>query len=114
MSEPRDLKVYLEDMLRAVGSIERYTQGMDLESFKHDAKTQDAVARNLEIIGEAAKRIPEEVRAKHPTIDWRPAAGMRDFLIHNYPEVDVEAVWHTVQNDLPAFKRGIESCLTGL
>ncbi len=113
MTAPRDYKVYLADILDAIASIETYTAGFTLEAFRADPKTQDAVVRNLEIIGEAAKRIPDYVREAHPDIAWRPAAAMRDFLIHEYPEVDVEAVWDTIQSDLPGFKVGIKQCLDG-
>ncbi len=67
--------------------------------------------RNLEVIGEAAKRIPDAVREQYPDVEWRPAAAMRDFLIHEYPEVDVDAVWDTVKTDIPKFKEGVTRCL---
>ncbi len=111
MTAPRDHGVYCKDILRAVASIAQYTSGITLEQFKADAKTQDAVVRNLEIIGEAVKRIPEGIRNANPRVMWGPAAAMRDFLIHDYPEVDVEAVWNTVVNDLPTFKKGIMQML---
>lgn len=113
MTAPRDYKVYLADILQAIASIERYTAGETLERFKADTKTQDAVVRNLEVIGEAVKRIPENVREAHPDLAWHPAAAMRDFLIHEYPEVDAEAVWNTVTGDLPLFKSGIERVAEG-
>ena len=108
-SAPRDPKVYFEDILQAIANIEEYTKGMSFEQFSSDRKTQDAVVRNLEVIGEAAKRIPDDVRALHPEIAWRPAAAMRDFLIHDYPEVDIQAVWDTVKTDIPPLKSGIEA-----
>lgn len=108
MTAPRNTRVYLEDILGAITSIERYTVGLTLEQFTYDSKTQDAVVRNLEIIGEAVKRIPKKVRDAYPHVTWRPAAALRDFLIHEYPSVDAEAVWDTVRNDLPLFKKEIE------
>ena len=108
-SAPRDPSVYFEDILQAIANIGEYTRGMSFEQFSSDRKTQDAVVRNLEVIGEAAKRILEEVRASHPEIAWRPAAAMRDFLIHDYPEVDIQAVWDTIKGDIPHFKSGIEA-----
>lgn len=107
MSERRDINVYLTDILQAINKIEQYTNNMSLDDFRHDIKTQDAVVRNLEIIGEAVKHIPDDVCKKYPDISWRPAAAMRDFLIHNYPAVDADAVWETISNDLPLFKKGI-------
>lgn len=114
MTAPRDARLYLEDILQAIENIKRYIEGFSLESFRHDSKTQDAVVRNLEVIGEAVKRIPLAVRTAYPDIEWHPAAAMRDFLIHEYPEVDAEAVWNTIVDDLPPFKTGVEACLQNL
>lgn len=108
-SAPRDVHVYLDDILTAITRIEIYVEGIDMDQFRADSKTTDAVVRNLEIIGEAVKKIPEDVRIAHPAVQWRPAAAMRDFLIHDYPSIDIEAVWNTIQEDLPAFKAGIET-----
>ena len=111
MTAPRDYQAYLADILKAIASIERYTVNLSVEQFKADVKTQDAVVRNLEVIGEATKRIPENIRALYPTLAWHPAAAMRDFLIHEYPEVDAEAVWNTIVQDLPPFKKGVAEIL---
>jgi uncharacterized protein with HEPN domain len=109
MTAPRDPDIYFQDILRCIAAIESYIAGTTLENFRQDQKTQDAVVRNLEVIGEAVKRIPETLRAANPEIAWRPAAAMRDFLIHDYPEIDVEAVWDTIVTDLPPFKAGIQA-----
>nr|MDO8099753.1 DUF86 domain-containing protein [Candidatus Njordarchaeota archaeon] len=93
------------DILEAIDSIKSYTQGMDYSSFEKDKKTRDAVVRNLEVIGEAAKNIPEETRRKHSDINWRVVAGMRDRLIHEYFGVSVQITWETVKNDLPTLER---------
>jgi len=114
MTAPRDVKTYLDDILHAAQSIDWYTSGMTFKDFSLDSKTRDAVVRNLEIIGEAVKRIPDAVRMRYPDIEWRPAAAMRDFLIHEYPEIDVRAVWNTIKADLPPFKSGVEKCLREL
>lgn len=108
MIAPRDHTSYFNDILKAIEHIEKYTTGFTVEDFKKSDEKQDAVVRNLEIIGEAVKRIPDAVRATHPNIQWRPAAAMRDYLIHDYPEVDPEVVWNTIINDLPPLKKGIE------
>lgn len=79
-----------------------FTTDMSLADFRNDEKTQYAVIRCLEIIGEAAKRIPEEFRQGHPDIPWRSMAGMRDRLIHGYDVVDSEIVWVTVRDTIPA------------
>lgn len=114
MTAPRDVGAYLEDILKAIASIALYTKEMTFTDFDKDAKTRDAVVRNLEVIGEAVKRIPDATREAYPNLDWHPAAAMRDFLIHEYPEIDAEAVWDTIQRDLPPFQIGIEKCLNEL
>src|SRR5262245_45363032 len=85
---PRDFEVYLEDIRQAIGKIRRYTEGLTRDAFEQDDKTLDAVIRNLEIIGEAAKIVPDSVRASYPAIEWRKIAGLRDILAHQYFEVD--------------------------
>ena len=111
MTAERDSSAYLDDILGAIRNIESYTTGMTSEAFSTDMKTKDAVVRNLEVIGEAVKRIPADIRNAYPDIEWRPAAAMRDFLIHEYPEIDAQAVWDTIKTDLPSFKNGVERCL---
>lgn len=84
----RDCKLYLNDILAALDSIEQFVAGMDLEAFRADDKTTSAVMRKLEIIGEATKQIPDEIRRNHPDIPWKEMGGMRDKLIHFYFGVD--------------------------
>ena len=109
---PRDTSVYLQDIVQAIVHIDAYVADMAFDSFALDTKTQDAVVRNLEIIGEAVKRLPDEFRTAHPDIAWRPAAAMRGFLIHEDPDVDMQAVRDTFQTDLPPFRRAIETIST--
>ena len=104
---PRDFEVYLEDIRHAVAKIERYTAGMTRSGLAEDSKTLDAVIRNLEIIGEAAKMIPESIRVEYPNIEWKKIAGLRDILAHHYFEVDLDIVWDIVQNKLPELERDL-------
>jgi uncharacterized protein with HEPN domain len=108
---PRDYKVWLEDILEAVGKIHAYMEGMSQKTFAADPKTLDAVVRNLEIVGEAIKKIPDEVRSKHPAVDWKKIAGLRDILIHEYFGIDVEIIWDIVQNKLPVLEKQIKLIL---
>jgi uncharacterized protein with HEPN domain len=84
------------------------------ENFLQDTKTQDAVVRNLEVIGEAVRHVSEKLRARHPDVPWRRIAGMRDKLIHEYLGVDRVLVWEVVERELPGFQRKVEEILTGM
>lgn len=102
---------YLEDILDAISKIREFTGNMDFSSFSEDEKTSFAVIRALEIIGEASKNIPEEVRSSHPDIPWREMAGIRNKLIHDYFGVNLAVVWKTVKEDLPILEPMIRSLL---
>ena len=97
---PRYHKVYLEDILEAIQKIGRYTVGISFEVFSRDEKTIDAVVRNLEVIGEAVKQLPEQIRGQSPKTDWKKIAGLRDLLIHAYFGVDVEIIWDIICNKI--------------
>ncbi|MCI5120161.1 MAG: DUF86 domain-containing protein [Candidatus Electrothrix sp. AUS4] len=106
----KDQRLYLIHIRECIEKIEEYT-GEGESVFSADSKTQDAVVRNFEIIGEATKRISEEVRQLVPHIPWREIAGFRDVLIHQYDGVDMAEVWMTVEQDLPALKEAVRLLL---
>ncbi len=97
---PRDYRLYLEDMLEAITRIGRYTSGVDFATFSTDEMRIDAVVRNLELIGEAAKNIPQAQRDLTPTIEWRKIAGLRDIVAHHYFRLDLVIVWDVVEHRL--------------
>jgi uncharacterized protein with HEPN domain len=107
----RDYKVYLEDILDAAKQIRQYIAGMSLEEFSSDRKTVDAVLRNLEVIGEASKNVPADVRANHPEADWKRIAGLRDILIHQYFGVDLVIIWDVIEKKLPELEQQAERML---
>lgn len=97
---PRDPRLYLDDILGAAARIRQYTAGMDYKAFQLDRKTQDAVVRNLEIIGEAAARLSESRRAAAPEVEWRKIIGLRNVLAHAYFGVSLPIIWDVIGNKL--------------
>jgi uncharacterized protein with HEPN domain len=99
---------YLNDILQAIDKAQQFTSNISYEEFKRDEKTQYAVIRTLEIIGEASNNIPKNVRNNHPYIPWGEMKGMRNKLIHDYMGVNTKVVWNTVQEDLVTLETLIE------
>ena len=106
-------RVYLQHILDAINRIESYV-AVGHEVFLASPHWQDAVIRQLEVIGEATKRLSEELRLNYGDVPWRRIAGLRDVLIHDYMGVDIQAVWEITQRDLPALKVEIERILSEL
>jgi len=92
---------YLDDIIEAAEKIEHFTEGMDYAAFTSDEKTVDAVLRNFEVIGEAAKNIPDKIYREYSDVPWSEMAGMRDKLIHGYATIELRIVWTTVQEEIP-------------
>jgi uncharacterized protein with HEPN domain len=111
MKEGRTHRDFLADMLEALSKAGQFVEGMTYEQFSKDDKTVYAVTRALEIIGEAAKRVPAEVREQHRNIPWREISGMRDKLTHDYFGVNLFVVWRTVTEDLPSLESSLRSLL---
>lgn len=99
----KDEKVFLQNILEAIEKIESYTTS-GKEEFMKSTLIQDAVIRNLEIIGEATKNISQDIRDKNNKIPWKQMAGLRDVLIHDYMGISLKIVWNVVQNELPTLK----------
>jgi len=98
-------QVYLEHIIEAISKIENFVTGITKSDFDRNLMIQDAVIRNFEIIGEVTKRISRQFTQSHPEIPWQDMAGMRDKLIHDYLDVDMDVVWKTVEADLPLLKK---------
>lgn len=103
----KELLVYVEDILESIGKIEEYTTGITLEEFCNNTEHQDAVMRRLEIIGEAVKHLPSDLKERYPDIPWKQIAGMRDVLIHEYAGVSLERVWKVITDDLQPLKHTV-------
>jgi len=98
----RDPRLYLDDIRESCEKIVRYSQGLDLNQLIHqDEKSFDAIVRNLEIIREAVKRIPSEMRVRYPDVEWKKIAGLRDIVAHEYFGLDEDILWDVVQNRTP-------------
>ncbi|MFH1777873.1 MAG: DUF86 domain-containing protein [Candidatus Omnitrophota bacterium] len=100
----RDYTDYIRDILISTRDTKEFTKGITFDEFKQDKKTINAVLRSIEVMGEAVKNIPTQLKEKHPNVPWKKISGMRDKLIHEYLGVDLEVVWETVKNDLPSLE----------
>lgn len=109
---PRDWRFRLEDISEALDLIEEYVKGLDYSSWAKDRKTIDAVIRNLQIIGEAANHIPDQIQESNMEIPWFQMKGMRNVLIHEYFGVDIDVLWRTVNEDLPRLKVQIHTLIS--
>jgi uncharacterized protein with HEPN domain len=107
----RNANLYIKDILDSMAKIEEYIKGLSFEDFTKNKMAIDAVVRNLEIIGEAAKNVTSEVRTKYNKIPWKEMAGMRDKTIHEYFGVDLKIIWKTVKESLPELKRALKITL---
>ncbi|OGI30800.1 MAG: hypothetical protein A2271_02915 [Candidatus Moranbacteria bacterium RIFOXYA12_FULL_35_19] len=111
MKAKKDPKIFLEHILESINEIEKNILGMSEVEFSQIIMVQDAVARRLEIIGEAVRNIPESFRKKYPKVPWKKIAGLRDVLIHEYFGVDMELVWKIANKDIPKLKNQVANIL---
>jgi uncharacterized protein with HEPN domain len=105
----RDPLILLEDITLAIQKIGRYTAQMDRDTFLADELVIDGVARNLEIIGEAARQLPEEFVRNHAHVPWRQIAGLRNRIVHDYFGLDLEIIWEIIQHDLPELEKQVRA-----
>jgi uncharacterized protein with HEPN domain len=110
----RDYKLFIKDIISAMKSIEEFVEGLSLDEVKEDDKTSSAVIRKFEIIGEATRHVPEDLKEKYPDIPWKRMAGMRDRLIHAYFGVDYRLVWEAIKIDIPKLRPRLEEVLAEL
>jgi len=110
----RNVTLYIRDILQSMQDAIEFIQGMSYDQFAADKKTFNAVVRSVEIIGEAAKNVPDDIRGKYPEVPWKEMSGMRDKVIHFYFGVNREAVWLVAKERIPAIKPFIEKILQDL
>jgi uncharacterized protein with HEPN domain len=104
---PRDFRLYLDDILEAANRIIEYSSGATPETLLPDKMRLDAIVRNLEIIGEAAGRLPSEIKDKYSTVEWRKIANFRNLLAHEYFAIDYEILWDIIENKITSLQKAI-------
>jgi uncharacterized protein with HEPN domain len=114
MKKERQTTGYLNDILYAISKVDEFTGGLTYEQFIEDEKTQFAVIRAIEVIGEATKNIPDIIKASHTSVPWRNISGMRDKLIHAYFGIDMDILWKTVTKEVPVIEPKIRQILDEL
>jgi uncharacterized protein with HEPN domain len=107
----RDYRDYLKDISDSIEDIESFTKDLTFNDFLKDKKTQNAVIRSIEVIGEATKKLPRSLRSKYPSIPWKKMTGMRNKMIHEYFGIDLEILWKTIKEDIPSLKPLIKAVL---
>lgn len=107
----RNLRLYLEDIERSCAKVLGFTEGLSFEQFQRSDLVYDAVLHNLQVIGEAAKNVPDEIRQRFPAIEWRKISGFRDIVAHQYFSISDSIVWDIVQNKIPALASEVEKVL---
>ncbi len=110
----RNVEDYLQDIIDAINATEEFVIGLEYTTFIKDQKTIFAVTRAVEIVGEASKQIPPDMRDNYNTIPWKEVAGMRDKMIHHYFGINLKILWNTIQNDFPELKREIQQILNDI
>lgn len=110
----RDYRLYLDDIIESCQKIESFTHEMSFEAFAADARTIDAVVRNIEIIGEAVKNVPAEWLEMQPQIEWKKIARLRDIIVHRYFRVELEVVWAIIQERIEELRKAVQSLLDDL
>jgi uncharacterized protein with HEPN domain len=101
----RPINLLLNDIRQALDRIEQYIKNLSFDAFSDDQKSVDAVVRNLEIIGEAASRLPDEFKEKYSEIEWYKVVGLRHRIVHEYFGIDLEIIWQILQKDLPELRQ---------
>jgi len=103
----RDTRLFLDDIVESCDKISRYTLGLNFEQFRGSELIVDEVTRNLELIGEAGKAVPDEIRSRYADVPWRKMTALRDVVVHGYFRVDVQLLWDIVQRDIPVVRQKI-------
>jgi uncharacterized protein with HEPN domain len=109
MSEKRSCSLLVYDIYQSIEKIEEFTRGISFDQLMGDERTKDAILRNLQVIGEASKNLPESLIADHPEVDWSGLAGVRDIVTHRYFRVDWHLLWTSIHHELPVLKKQIQN-----